>query len=155
EGEGGFGWSLGSVHVTVLRHEEGKCVFEYRWEVEGAGNYVVHRVKVPIDSGPVVIEARRERAADKNHWSTVFTSFTKDQAVLVRKGGFGWLEDRVQGTDEFVAHRRSAQGKGPAAAKGDKATLRFAVYEDAKFERLADRAKQRQTVELTLGAGKT
>src|SRR5262245_2077278 len=155
EGKGGFGWAQGSVHVTVLGRENGKCVFDYQWEVEGAGNYAVHRVKVPIDSGPVVIEARRESAADKNHWSMVFTSFTRDQAVLVRKAQFGWLEDLVGGTEQFVAHRRSAEGKGAVVAKGDKVTLRFGVYEDAKFERLANGAKQGPTVVFTLGAGKT
>lgn len=154
EGKGEFGWGLGSVHVTVLGHEDGKCVFDYRWEVEGAGNYQVHRVKVPTDSGLVVIEADRERGTKKNHWSVVFTSFTQEQTLLVRKARFGWFEDLVDGTEEFAAQRRSAQGKGAAPTKGHKATLRFAVYGDAKFDRLADGAKQRQTVELTLGAGK-
>jgi hypothetical protein len=149
---GGFAWALGSVRVDVLGHLVGKCVFDYQWEVEGAGNYAVYRVRVPNDSGPVVIEAGRERGDAKNHWSYIFTTFTREQAVLVRKANFGWLDDLVDGTEDFVAHRRAALGKGPAAAKGDKATMHFAVYLDAKFDRLADEAKQGQTVELTVGA---
>src|SRR5689334_22217673 len=56
---GGFAWGLGSVYVKVVERRGAFCVFDYKWEVEGAGNFQVHRVTVPQDGGPVVIDATR------------------------------------------------------------------------------------------------
>jgi hypothetical protein len=153
EGKGMFYWGLGSVRVTVLGQKDGNCMFDYQWEVEGAGSYVVHRVKAPIDSGPVVIDADRRREGDKHNWSTVFTSFTDKQATLIRKAGIRWWEDLVEGTNAFVAYQSARGGTGKPVAAGQKVSLRFTVFAGDDFKALADGAKQGQMVALTVGTG--
>src|SRR5688572_16394865 len=157
EGTGGFAWGLGSVRITVRGHEEGKCVFDYQWEVEGAGNSVVHRVAVPVDSGPVVIDAD-QRGESEHHWSGgVFTSFTADQARLIRSYSFGWVEEPLEGTKDQVAHRDHRPGdKGEPPARGHKATVRFLLFTDSPagdFVNLAGERWQRQGVTVTIGEG--
>lgn len=154
-GTGMFYWGLGSVRVTLLGHRSGHCVFDYQWEVEGAGSYVVHRVRVPIGSGPVLIDAERRDGEQKHHWSVVFTSFTEKEATLIRRAGFGWLEDRVEGTGDFVAYRVSRPGDPPTPAVGaKKVTLRFTVYGGRDFKQPAERARQGQVVTLATGKGR-
>jgi hypothetical protein len=85
EGGGSIAWGLGSAGVRVLGREGDLCVFDYRWEVEGAGNYQVHRVRVPVNSGPVVIDHGVREGGKEHFWSVVYTSFTAEQVGLVRK----------------------------------------------------------------------
>src|SRR5262245_23142243 len=54
-GRGHFFWGLGSSAVKVLGHKDGHCIFEYTAEVEMG--HTVYLVRVPLDSGPVTIEA--------------------------------------------------------------------------------------------------
>src|SRR6476619_4087848 len=63
EGGGGFAWGLGSLSVKIVGRKDKDCVFDYRWEVEGAGNYQVERVSVPIDSVSVSFDAHRDGKA--------------------------------------------------------------------------------------------
>jgi len=132
EGEGGFPWALGSVHVKVLGHQDGECMFDFRHEVEGAGNYQVDRVRVPVDSGPVVIEASERRGEQEHDWSGVYTSFTVEQATLVRRMQFGWFQVPV-GQDFVSYYRFRAGDKAPPVSRGDKMTLRFLIFLDDKF----------------------
>ena len=155
EGRGMFFWGLGSVDVTVRGHKEGNCVFDYQWEIEGAGSYVVHRVRVPIGSGPVVIVAGDHKDEQEHYWSGVFTSFTKKQATLIRRASFGWCEDLVEGTNQFVAYRTTRREElRPLAVAAEKVTLRFTVYAGDDFKQLAPKAKQGQVVTLNEGQGK-
>jgi hypothetical protein len=155
EGKGGFAWGLGSLTVTVLGHEDGKCVFDYQWEVEGAGNHVVHRVKVPTDSGPVVIEAEGRKGPDENHWSRVFTSFTRKQAKLVRQRKFGWDEVPVGESGGFAAYRSFRPGdESEPIHRGDKVILRFLVFLDGDFATLAGKDWRMRSVTVKVGEGK-
>lgn len=147
-----FYWGLGSARVTMRGPQQGRCVFDYQWEVEGAGAYQVHRVRVPLDSGPVVIDAARRDPDPKHHWSSIYTSFTKSQATLIRSAGLAWIEDRIEGSDLFVAHQLHQQGRPLRSAQpGERITLQFTLYADQKFDRLAPRARQGQTATLTGG----
>jgi hypothetical protein len=154
EGRGMFFWALGSVRVTVLGHKDNHCVFDYEWEVEGAGTYQVHRIKVPAGSGPVVIDAEGRKGKEEHHWSHVFTSFTKKQATLIRRAGLVWIEDLVEGTGQFVAYHttRRREPHKPAAV-GEKVALRFTVYAGEDFKQRAQRARQGQVVTLKVGSG--
>jgi len=153
EGTGMFFWGNGSVRVTVLGHKDGHCVFDYQWEVEGAGNHLVHRLNVPTNSGPVVIDAERRETDGAHQWSIVFTSFTEQQATLIRRASFGWLEDLVEGTGEFVAYRAPQRGSlDQPATTGEKMTLQFTVYADETFKKPLAGAKPEQ-VTLTVGQG--
>jgi hypothetical protein len=128
-GESGFGWGQGSVHVKVLGRHEGIRSFDYRWEVEGAGNYTVHRIQVPVDFGPVVIEATGPDGEQRHHWSYIYTSFTAEQAELVRNFSFGWFE-RPVGKGFAAYYRFRAGDKAPPIRRGDKITLRFLIFLD-------------------------
>jgi len=153
EGEGGIAWSLGSARVRVLGREGDLCVFDYRWEVEGAGNYQVHRVRVPVNSGPVVIDAAVREGGKEHFWSVVYTSFTAEQARLVRKYFKGWSEVPVG--KEFVKFQEWLPGdEAKPALRGDKVTLRALVYLDDKFTNLAGAKWRRQSVVTLLGGGK-
>ena len=153
EGEGGIAWSLGSARVRVLGREGDLCVFDYRWEVEGAGNYQVHRVRVPVNSGPVVIEPGAREGGKEHFWSVVYTSFTAEQARLVRKYFKGWSEVPVG--KEFVRFQEWLPGdEANPALRGDKVTLRALVYLDDKFTNLAGAKWRRQSVVTLLGGGK-
>jgi hypothetical protein len=160
EGSGGFSWGLGSVFVTLRGHGEGRCEFDYKWEVEGAGNYQVYRVSVPLSSGPVVIDATEHDRRDAHGWSGgVFTSFTKEQATLIRSATFGWSVDPLAGTKDSVTHRllRPGDQDKPLSngdADGGAVTVRFLVHlprPDGEFGNLAGEPWQRQgaTVPLT------
>lgn len=134
KGEAGFPWGQGSVHVKILGREEGVFSFDYRWEVEGAGNYSVHRIRVPVDSGPVVIEATGPDEESENHWSYIFTSFTAEQAHLVRHMSFGWFKRPVG--EGFASYYKFRTGdKAPPIGPGDKITLRFLVFLDGAFNK--------------------
>ncbi len=156
EWEAGFGWGLGSVRVKVLGREKGVCSFDYKWEVEGAGNYTVHRVRVPVDSGPVVIEAAKPDGEGEHHWSYVYTSFTAGQAQLLRHMSFGWFERPVG--DGFASYYRFRTGdKAPPIAPGDKITLRFLVFSDQEFDKPAAssgwQSEWSRTVTTQIGKG--
>jgi hypothetical protein len=154
EGRGMFFWGLGSVRVTVLGHKDDHCVFDYQWEVEGAGSHVVHRVRVPAGSGPVVIDAGDRKGKEEHHWSYVFTSFTKKQATLIRRAGRQWIEDLVEGTGQFVAYHTTRRGDPhKPVAVGEKVALRFTVYAGEDFKQRAQRARQGQVVTLRVGSG--
>lgn len=114
----GFGWGLGSLSVTILPRQGNQCRFDYQWEVEGAGNYQVHQVAVPLDSGPVVIDAADRR--DPEHtWSGVYTSFTKDQAKLIREARFGWFVEPLEGARESITYRGLRPGSAGRPWKPD------------------------------------
>jgi hypothetical protein len=148
-------WGLGSVVVTVLGHEKDHCVFDYRWEVENPLGHVVHRVRVPIDSRPVVIEADMNKGTAEHRWSVIYTSFTNQQAKLVRRVHRGWQEDLVDETDQFVIHQFANFGDVDKPLKhGDKVTFRFVIYlefADGNFRNVAGDKWRTQTVTLTLG----
>lgn len=150
-GQTGFAWGLGSVQVKVLGHEDGKCVFDYIWEVEGAGNYRVDRVRVPVNAGPVVIEAGDSKGGP-NHWSFVYTSFTKEQATLVRLSNFGWSEVPVG--KEFASYQEFREGDdSPPIKRGDQVTFRFIVFLDEKFINRAGAQWRIQRVTMRVGEG--
>jgi len=152
EGKGGFGWALGSVSVTILGQQDGKCIFDYQWEVEGAGNYQVYRVRVPVGSGPVVIEAEDRQVDQEHHWSSVYTSFTAEQAELVRRMQFAWFEVPVG--KEFARYQEFRAGdEAPPVGRGDTVTLRVLVFLDEKFTELAGVKLQRQSVTTRVGDG--
>lgn len=151
QGQGGFGWGNGSASVTILGHQEGKCIFDYQWEVEGAGSYQVHRVKVPLDQ-EVIIEAEDGKSDEKHHWSVVFTSFTQEQATLIRRAGFRWIEDLVEGTNQFVRYQTHREGQfKKKILEGDHVTLQFAVYSSEEFKKLAMGVRQGEKVSLIIG----
>lgn len=155
EGKGMVSWGNGSARVTVLGHREGHCLFDYEWEVEGGGNYRIHRIRVPVDSCQVVVDAERHDGKGEEYWSVIFTSFTERQAKLVRKSSFGWLEDLVEGTEEFVAYRTARRGNPDnPVADGEKVSLRFILYTGKDFTKQALDAKQGESVRLTLGKGR-
>lgn len=156
EGGGGFAWGLGSVNVRLRGHRDGRCEFDYQWEVEGAGNYQVYRVSVPLDSGPVIIDAEQREGKDDHRWSGgVFTSFTANEARLIRSAEFGWFVDPLEGTKESVTHRLLRPGdRDKPLTDGDTVAVRFLVYlqfADGEFRNLAGEQWQRQgaTVPLT------
>lgn len=152
EGEGGIAWGLGSSRVRVLGREGDLCVFDYFWEVEGAGNYEIRRVRVPINSGPVVIEHGVREGGKEHFWSAVYTSFTAEQAGPARKYFKGWYEVSVG--KEFVKFQEWRPGdEARPALRGDKATLRVMVYLDDKFTNLAGAKWRRQSVVTRLGDG--
>lgn len=152
EGEGGFAWGLGSVHVHVLGREDDNCVFDYRWEVEGAGNYQVYRVRVPVRSGPVVIEAEDRKGGKEYLWSGVYTSFTAEQAEFVGRMLFGWFEVPVG--KEFAKYQEFRAGdKARPVGRGDKVTLRCLVFLDDKFTNLAGAKWRKQSITTRLGEG--
>ena len=155
EGEGGFSWALGSVSVKLRGHRDGRCEFDYTWEVEGAGNYQVYRVSVPLDSGPVVIDAAGRHHDDAHRWSGgVFTSFTEEQSTLIREAQFGWLVDPLPGTKESVSHRPFRPGdRDKPLSDGDVVTVRFLVHvprPDGEFGNLAGEQWQRQGATVPL-----
>jgi hypothetical protein len=159
EGAGGFGWGLGSVHVTLRGHRDRRCEFDYQWEVEGAGNYQIYRVSVPLYSGPVVIDAEKKDCKDDHCWSGgVFTSFTANEATLIRSARFGWFVDPLEGTNESVTHRLLRPGdRDKPLMDGDTVSVRFLVYlqfEGGEFRNLAGEQWQRQAATVPL-AGET
>jgi hypothetical protein len=152
EGEGGFAWGLGSVHVRVLGREDDHCVFDYRWEIEGAGNYQVYRVRVPVASGPVVIAAEGRKGEKEHTWSGVYTSFTARQAELLRRMRFGWFE--VPLGEEFAKyHEFRAGDEARPVRRGDKVTLRVLVFLDDKFTNVAGAKWRRHSVTTRIGEG--
>jgi hypothetical protein len=153
EGGGSIAWGLGSASVRVLGREGDLCVFDYRWEIEGAGNYQVHRVRVPVNSGPVVIDSGAKEGGKKHFWSGIYTSFTAEQAPLARRMSFGWFEAPVG--KGFVKYHEWLPGdEAKPALRGDKITLRALVYLDDKFTNLAGAKWRRQSVVTRLGDGK-
>ncbi|HEV7403903.1 MAG TPA: hypothetical protein VGO11_13280 [Chthoniobacteraceae bacterium] len=126
--KGGFGWGNGSVVVTILPRHDNQCRFDYQWEIEGAGSYVIHRVAVPLDSGPVVIDAAQH--ADPEHgWSGVYTSFTERQARLYRRATHDWLIDPLEGTPESVSHRPLRAGDADRPLQpDDRVQVRCVLY---------------------------
>jgi hypothetical protein len=152
EGEGGIAWALGSARVRILGREGDLCVFDYRWEVEGAGNYQVHRVRVPVNSGPVVIEPGAREGGKEHFWSVVYTSFTAQQAGPALNYFQGWYEVPVG--NEFVKFQEWRPGdEARPALRGDKVTLRVLVYLDDKFTNLAGAKWRRQSVVTRIGEG--
>jgi hypothetical protein len=153
EGEGSIAWGLGSAGVRVLGREGDVCVFDYRWEVEGAGNYQAHRVRVPVNSGPVVIDHGVKNGGKEHFWSAIYTSFTAEQAGPARRYFRGWFE--VPLGKEFVKFQEWRPGDtARPALRGDKVTLRALVYLDDKFTNLAGTKWRRQSVVTRLGEGK-
>jgi hypothetical protein len=152
-GEGIITWALGSAGVRVLGREGDLCVFDYRWEVEGAGNYQVHRVRVPANSGPVVIEHGAKDGGKEHFWSVIYTSFTAEQAGPARHYFKGWFEVPVG--KESVKYQEWRPGdEARPALRGDKVTLRALVYLDDTFTNLAGAKWRRQSVVTRLGDGK-
>jgi hypothetical protein len=153
EGGGSIAWGLGSASVRVLGREGDLCVFDYRWEIEGAGNYQVHRVRVPVNSGPVVIDSGVKKGGKEHFWSGIYTSFTAEQAPLARRMSFGWFEAPVG--KEFVKYLEWRPGdEAKPVLRGDKITLRVMIYLDDKFTNLAGAKWRRQSVVTRLGDGK-
>ena len=153
EGGGSIAWGLGSAGVRVLGREGDLCVFDYHWEVEGAGNYQVHHVRVPADSGPVVIDHGVRDGGKEHFWSVIYTSFTAKQAGPVRKYFKGWYEVPVG--KESVEYQEWLPGdEAKPALRDDKVTLRALVYLDDKFTNLAGAKWRRQSVVTRLGDGK-
>jgi hypothetical protein len=119
----------------------------------------VYRVSAPIDSGPVIIDAAQHDRRDAHGWSGgVFTSFTKEQATLIRSSRFGWFVDPLVGTKESVSHRPFRPGdRDRTLSDGDTVTVRFLVYlprPDGEFGNLAGEQWQRQAATIPL-AGET
>lgn len=83
-GRGQFFWALGSVAVKVLGQRDGCCVFEYTAEVEMG--WTVYEVRVPVDSGPVVIEVAT-LVDGTSSYQGVRTSFPLRKAKVLRRGG--------------------------------------------------------------------
>jgi hypothetical protein len=150
EGEGSIAWGLGSAGVRVLGREGRLCVFDYRWEVEGAGNYQIHRVRVPINSAPVVIDSGVTNGGKEHFWSGIYTSFTAKQATLARRMQFGWFEAPV-GKEVVKFHEWRPGDEARPALRGDKVTLRALVYLDDKFTNLAGAKWRRQSIVTRLG----
>lgn len=76
EGETQLRWMLGSVHVKILGHKDGQCVFEFTREIEGG--YTVYRCQVPVDGPPVTIEVGGAKL--------VQTPFPLNRCEIIRRG---------------------------------------------------------------------
>lgn len=157
-GVGQFYWSYGSCRVEIVGREGNNCVFRYIYEQEMSANHVA-TVKVPIDSGLVVIAAKQhselQQTATAHTWSNVYTSFTEKQVTRMRLVGRHGVEERVDGTDKFVRHHSTRTGDQASSAKvGDAIELNIEFFPSDKFERTAAEKPVRRVVRLTSEQGK-
>jgi hypothetical protein len=153
EGHGLFFWGHGSSAVKILGHKDGHCVFEYMAEVEMG--HTIYHVRVPVDSGPVMIEEGTIKMGTTSY-TGIITSFPLDKAKVVRRGGVrGYWEVRVGDTDAFVSFGPAERRSEMEPRKGDRVKFRFRVYDGPDFKKLLRSAGDDPSVEFVVGAGKS
>jgi peptidylprolyl isomerase len=149
-GGAGFGFGLGGVRVMELGRENGRCLFDLCYHLEGGTTQ--YRCQVPVGGPPV-------RVGIKNG-SELVASFPLPKGTVVqRASGPGsrpavkWRQQSVPKTDYVNYAVDAVAGTGADAKPGTQVTVRLTAHADDQFDRPLPGVEKGQAVRFTVGKG--